>query len=101
MSPVDTIIALEMAKAKTILKLVDESTAAIGRVVRGTELLDASTKSQGNALVQGAVPSAWADLWEGPTKPDVWMMAAASRIVALGRWQQAAAAGALLQAPLR
>ena len=30
--PVDTIIALEINKAKAILKLVDESTGAIGRV---------------------------------------------------------------------
>jgi len=101
LSPVETIIALEMAKAKALLKLVDDATAAIGRVVRGTELLDASTKSQGNALVQGAVPSAWSDMWEGPTKPDVWMKAAATRIVALGRWQQAAALGTLLRDPLR
>ena len=100
-SPVDTIIALEIAKAKSLLKLVDDSTGAIGRVVRGTELLDASTKSQGNALVQGTVPSAWEALWEGPTKPDTWMNAVASRIVALARWQQASSSGQLLREPLR
>ena len=101
MSPVDTIIALELQKAKSLLKLIDESTGAIGQVVRGTQLLDASTKSQGNALVTSTVPSAWEAAWEGPVKPDVWMKAVASRIVALGRWQQAASAGTLLNEPIR
>merc|ERR1719409_1188467 len=99
-APVDTIIAFEVNKAKALLKLVDESTAAIGRVVRGTELLDATTKAQGNALVQGTVPAAWSDVWEGPESPVTWMKAAAHRIVALGRWQQAALSGSLLAAPL-
>ena len=101
MSPVDTIIALELVKAKSLLKLIDDSTGAIGRVVRGTELLDASTKAQGNALVQSLVPPAWEAAWEGPAKPDVWMKAVASRIVALGRWQQAANSGTLLREPIR
>ena len=99
--PVETIIALEINKAKLLLKVVDEATGAIGRVVRGTELLDATTKAQGNALVQGAVPSAWCDVWEGPEAPVAWMKAAAHRIVALGHWQQAVLSGNLLSAPLR
>jgi hypothetical protein len=98
--PVDTIIALEIAKAKALLKLVDECTGAIGRVVRGTELLDATTKSQGNALVQDTVPSAWSDIWEGPATPSHWMKAAVHRIAALGRWQQASLSGSLLSSPL-
>lgn len=99
-APVETIIALEIAKAKLLLKVVDEAAGAIGRVVRGTELLDATTKAQGNALVQGSVPAAWSDVWEGPEAPVAWMKAAAHRIVALGRWQQAAASGNLLSMPL-
>ena len=46
-----------------------------GRVVRGTELLGAGTKSQGNALIQGTVPAAWAAVWEGPEAPVPWMKA--------------------------
>ena len=41
------------------------------------------------------MPSAWSDLWEGPEAPVNWMNAAASRIAALGRWQQASLAGGL------
>jgi len=99
--PVDTIIALEVNKAKTLLKLVDDSTGAIGRVVRGTELLDATTKAQGTALAQGSVPAAWVDVWEGPSAPVAWMKQAVSKIISLTRWQQASLAGNLLDAPLR
>ena len=100
-SPVDIIIAHEINKAKLLLKVVDDSTGAIGRVVRGTELLDATTKAQGNALVKGVVPTAWADVWEGPEAPVSWMKQAVSKIVALIRWQQASLAGNLLSSPLR
>jgi len=98
--PVDTIIALEVNKAKQLLKLVDESTGAIGRVVRGTELLNATTKAQGNALVQGTVPSAWSDVWDGPEVPVAWMKQAVAKVIALANWQQQSLAGALLCDPL-
>jgi len=99
--PVDTIIAFEVNKAKLLLKLIDESTGAIGRVVRGTELLNATTKAQGNALVQGSVPAAWADVWEGPEGPVAWMKQAVAKVVALARWQQQSLDGSLLGGPLR
>ena len=99
--PVDTIIALEINRAKALLKVVDESMGAIGRVVRGTELLDATTKAQGNALVQGTVPKMWEEVWEGPEAPVAWMKSAAAKIVALARWQQASLSGNLLDSPLR
>ena len=41
-----------MSKAKALLRTVDESLGAIGRLVRGTELLGATTKAEGNALLQ-------------------------------------------------
>ena len=47
------------------------------------------------------MPSAWVDVWEGPEAPVAWMKAAAERIVALGRWQQASLSGSLLNSPLR
>ena len=99
--PVDTIVALEVNRAKALLRLVDESTGAIARVVRGTELLNATTKAQGNALVGGAVPSVWQEVWEGPEEPVAWMKQAVAKVVALARWQQQSLAGALLQGPLR
>jgi hypothetical protein len=41
-----------VGKAKALLRTVDESLGAIGRLVRGTELLGATTKAEGNALLQ-------------------------------------------------
>ena len=99
--PVDAFVALELGKAKALLRIVDDSLAAIGRVVRGTELLGAETKAQGNALIKGEVPASWAKRWEGPERPDVWMRAAVRRIGAALEWHAAAGSGTLLQRPLR
>ena len=42
--------------------------------MRGTELLGATTKAEGNALLQGGVPSGWAALWQsGPEAPAPWI----------------------------
>eukprot|EP00965_Chrysotila_dentata_P079019 2605815-Pleurochrysis_carterae.AAC.2 len=92
---------MEVAKGKTLLKVVDESLSAIGRVVRGTELLGASTRAQGNALIKGEVPAAWTAIWEGPEAPVQWMKQAAARLVALEQWYEAARSGTLLRAPLK
>jgi len=100
-APVEAFVSLEVAKAKELLKMVDESLSAIGRVVRGTELLGAATRAQGNALIQGGVPPSWATLWEGTESPVPWMKQAVSRIAAIEQWQQGAKDGSLLAEPLR
>ena len=100
-SPVETIVGMELHKAKLLLRTVDESLGALGRVVRGTELLGAATKAQGNALVRGEVPQQWSALWEGPAQPALWMREAVKRITALLEWQQKQVAGVLLSSPLK
>ena len=56
--PVDAFVAMEVGKAKALLRTVDESLGAIGRLVRGTELLGATTKAEGNALLKvGPTPT--------------------------------------------
>jgi len=99
-APVEAFVSLEVEKAKLLLKTVNDSLGAIGRVVRGTELLGATTKTQGNALIQGTVPPAWSALWEGPMQPVPWMKEAVIRLNALERWHSGARDGSLLQGPL-
>lgn len=99
-TPVECIVSMEMRKAKLLLRTVDESLGAIGRVVRGTELLASATKAEGNALTNGQVPSKWAAVWEGPSDPGSWMQQAVARVVALQEWQSRMHSGQLLRAPL-
>ncbi|KAL3904236.1 MAG: hypothetical protein SGPRY_011364 [Prymnesium sp.] len=99
-TPVESIVWAELRKAKLLLRAVDESLGAIGRVVRGTELLASSTMEEGSALARGAVPSKWSLLWEGPPEPVGWMRQAVARISALQRWQTRLQTDQLLRAPL-
>ena len=100
-SPVEAIVTLEVQNAKALLRAVDDSMGAIGRVVRGTELLGTTTKAEGNALAAGGVPARWASLWEGPADPAAWMTQAVARINAVQEWQARQAGGRLLSSPLR
>ena len=100
-SPVEAIVTLELQNAKTLLKAVDESVGAIGRVVRGTELLGTATKAEGNALVEGNVPAKWTAVWEGPEEPATWMTEAVARITAIQEWQLRQQTGQLLNSPLK
>ena len=100
--PVDAFVAMEVGKAKALLRTVDESLGAIGRLVRGTELLGATTKAEGNALLQGGVPAAWTALWDsGPEAPAPWIKQAVARMVALQGWAQQLEGGGLLRGAVR
>jgi len=99
-SPVESIVTMELLHAKRLLRTVDDSLGAIGRVVRGTELLGTATKNEGTALAQGGVPPTWSGVWEGPEEPAAWMRQAVARISALQEWQSRLQAGGLLRAPL-
>ena len=98
---VECFVLMELGKARALLKTVDESLGALGRLVRGTELLGAQTKTEGNALMSGGVPASWAALWEGPEAPAPWIQQAVARLTALQGWQQALEMGQLLRAPVK
>lgn len=99
-APVDGFVALELVKAQALLKCVDASLGAIGRVVRGTELLNATTKKEGNCLIEGVLPPRWEKEWEGSEAPVKWMKQVVVRIAAISGWHEASASGSLLTKPL-
>eukprot|EP00327_Prymnesium_parvum_P015469 CAMPEP_0113281722 /NCGR_PEP_ID=MMETSP0008_2-20120614/28451_1 /TAXON_ID=97485 /ORGANISM="Prymnesium parvum" /LENGTH=3313 /DNA_ID=CAMNT_0000132155 /DNA_START=19 /DNA_END=9960 /DNA_ORIENTATION=- /assembly_acc=CAM_ASM_000153 len=99
-TPVETIVVMELRKAKLLLRTVDDSLGAIGRVVRGTELLGTLTKEEGTTLANGGIPSSWSAVWEGPDEPEKWMRQAVVRIAALQEWQSRLHSGQLLRSPL-
>ncbi|KAG8470560.1 hypothetical protein KFE25_008981 [Diacronema lutheri] len=99
-TPVNRFVALERKKASALVTAVDGTLSSIARVVRGAELLTASTQADGATLLALTVPAAWSELWEGPAEPASWIRAAAARTVALAGWWQRVESGSLLSAPL-
>ncbi|KAJ1640034.1 dynein heavy chain and region D6 of dynein motor-domain-containing protein [Pavlovales sp. CCMP2436] len=99
-TPVHRFVALERKKAAALVEAVDGTLSSIARVVRGAELLTASTQADGATLLALTVPSAWADLWEGPPEPAAWIRAAVARTVGLAGWWQRIEQDALLGSPL-
>jgi len=100
-APVNGFVELELVKAQALLKVVDSSLSAIGRVVRGTELLNATTKREGNCLIEGVLPPRWEKEWEGSESPVRWMKQVVTRIAAISYWHEASTSGSLLAKPLK
>jgi len=99
-TPVNRFVALELKKAAALVRVVDATLSSIARVVRGAELLTATVQADGATLLASTVPSAWSDLWEGPSEPGLWIRAAASRVVGLAGWWERVESGTLMSSPL-
>jgi dynein heavy chain 2 len=98
--PTEVFVYMEHQKALNLVKTVNNSLQYITKVISGNALLTPQIAAIGNALLRGAVPDAWADIWEGPSDPYNWIGGLCSRAHALASWVDRANNGSLLQHPM-
>lgn len=101
LSPVDSFVLLEGARAFELVTVVQSSLGAISSVVEGTGLLTPDIQADGMALLAGNVPSRWSRKWYGPEEPLQWLQEVVTRRQALLGWRDRMERETLLSQPLR
>jgi dynein heavy chain 2, cytosolic len=98
--PLEVFVAMEFEFGGYLAKKITTRMDALGRVVRGQELLSAATRAAGVRLMAGQTPDEWMDVWEGPEAAGGYLRAVGAKLAALGGWGEYAASGKLLTTPL-
>ena len=98
--PVDAFIAMEAEGALGVVSMVHAALEAVGRALRGQDLLTSDVKRTATALAGGNVPEAWDARWEGPDAPPLWLQAVAKKKLAIDAWLDRAVQGETLSEPV-
>ena len=100
-APVDLFAAMEAEDAARLVGRVHRVLDGLDRVLRGAALLSNTTRDVGLRLAAGSVPAVWADAWEGPESPALWLQALVHKALAIRAWAQSAERGAALAGAVR
>ena len=79
---------------------VNAALDAVGRVLRGQDLLTVPVRNVATALAAGTVPEPWSDKWEGPESPPIWLQAVVKKKVAIDAWLDSVERGQTLALPV-
>ncbi|KAI8908484.1 dynein heavy chain and region D6 of dynein motor-domain-containing protein [Gorgonomyces haynaldii] len=83
LDPIPSFFDLEYQDALELVNTMNLSLNALGKVIRGAQLLTNDVKTLGNQLMQNDVPSAWEHLWEGPQNAASYIKEAVKRALAI------------------
>ena len=100
-SPVDAFVELERQRGQSLVQTVDRTLSVLTKVLNGAELLTPATFAAGKLLMEGAVPSSWDKLWEGPKEPTAYCKSFVTRMLAVNAMCDRVRSGSLLTRPAK
>jgi len=100
MNPVDGFVYGEMERTWKLISILSHSLGGLDSVLYKTGSLTPQIEKDGEDLLKGKVPWAWAKNWWGPEEPKAWIREVVKRKVALHSWIERIESGSLFGAPL-